>query len=157
MAVDKLISRGFSGELRLLIARMVSCFALGIAPANLLAQTPCRGPDSTSTRIVAEILRYSTATAGDDLKVRTALNLPLTSQVALVTNKTTCTKAQAAFATEFASQGSAVSSAVYVVSVGTVYAVVDPQYRYNNVARPGAWPFVYFVDSKFKKLSVFAG
>jgi hypothetical protein len=72
-----------------------------------------------------------------------------------------CNKAKTAFVTEFGSQGSGLSSQVYVVSVGaggaTVYAVVDPAYRYNNVAREGPWPFVYFVDSKYKKLGILAG
>jgi hypothetical protein len=133
-----------------------------ILPAGLAAQgSACRPTDSVSTRLIASVLRYSGATSGDNAQVRTGLGLPLTSQVALVTSSTVCGKAKTAFATEFAAQGSNLSNQVYVVSVGTgnstVYAVVDPGYRYNSVPREGLWPFVYFIDSKYKKLSIFAG
>ena len=135
--------------------------ALPAFARSLPAQGACRAADSISAQLIGQIRRYSAAQSGDNGAVRVSLQLPQTSNVVLVTSSTVCNKAKTAFATEFGSQGSGLSSQVYVVSVGaggaTVYAVVDPAYRYNNVPREGPWPFVYFVVSKYKKLSILAG
>jgi hypothetical protein len=90
--------------------------------------------------------------------VRNALQLPATpaSQVTLVTDQSVCRKANTAFANEFSSQGSGLSGRVYVVSVASVYAVVDPVFLYDSVSRGRLWAFVFIIDSKFKKLSILA-
>ena len=101
--------------------------------------------------------RNTTASSSDNAGVRVALKLPFTSALTVVTNSTTCRKARDAFVAEYGAQGTDMPTSVYVVSVGNVYAIVAPGYKYNGQERPGLWPFIYFVDSKFKTLSTLAG
>ena len=84
--------------------------------------------------------------------MRDSLRLPLApaSQVVLVTNESTCRKANTAYQTAVnGSGGTGLSGQVYVVQVGTAYAVLDPNY---NAGQPGAWSVVV-LDSRFKERS----
>ena len=138
-----------------LLLPFLTLLSFVFVPQTVSGQGACRSADSTSAAIIESVGRVSTATSGDDVQVRAALHLPQTSQLAVVTSSSVCTKARNAFVAEFASNGT-VSSQVYVISVGNnTYAVVDPGYKYNNVAR-GRWSFIYFIDSQYKKLSILA-
>ena len=142
------------------LALFVFVTSAWIAPAAAGAQSACKSADSVSTALIETLLRYSTATTATspgDVAVRDSLKLPKTSQVALVTSTTVCSKAKTAFETEFASKGTGLSSQVYVVSVGNTYAIVDAGFRYGGYPNPAMIPFVFIVDSKYKKLSIFSG
>ena len=153
MAADDYSRRVTQQSIRVLA---VSIAAL-VLPTAAQSQSACRAADALSTSIVAEILRYTTATTSspDAYNVRLALNIPNTSSVLLVTSSQVCGKARTAFVNEFAANG-AVSAQVYVFAVGNAYAIVDPGYKYNGVDRGGRYAFVYFVDSKYKKLGILA-
>jgi isocitrate dehydrogenase len=97
--------------------------------------------------------RYSSATSGDNKIVRDSLHLALVpaNQLQVVTQETTCKKANTAFQSFFANTGNnSFSGKVYVVQVGTAYGVVDPSYRSqaNDLVGP-----ILFLDSRFKPLS----
>ena len=90
-----------------------------MSPRPIAAQgSACRTADSVSAAVIAHILQYTTATTGGNVTVRDSLKLPRTSQVTLESSPAACQKALVAFATEFASQGSGLSSRVYVIKVG---------------------------------------
>lgn len=117
------------------------------------AQTYCRPADATSNLLTAHVGEISSATVGDDKIVRDSLRLPLvqTSQIAVVTQEATCKKANAAFQAWLANRGgTSFSGRVYVLRIGTVYAVHDPVYRYR--AGEDYTPIV-FLDSRLKFLS----
>ena len=141
--------------------RFIRVLAVSIAvlvlPTTAQSQSTCRAFDSLSTSIVAEILRYTTATTSspDAYNVRLALDIPNTSSVSLVTSSQVCGKARTAFVNEFAANG-AVSAQLYVFAVGNAYAIVDPGYKYDGVDRGGRYAPVYFVDSHYKKLGILA-
>jgi hypothetical protein len=115
----------------------------------------CRTSDPYIEDVRQEITRYTSANSGDNRAVRDSLKLPfvVASQVVLVSSDATCKKAKSAFQTYWASRGgTAFSPKVYVLQVGSLYAVVDSGYRYR-AANP--YSPVLFLDSRFKSVSVY--
>jgi hypothetical protein len=130
------------------LLRIVAVSLLILGPRHLYAQTVCRSADSTSVALIEELGRYSSATSGGDLVMRDTLHLVSTpaNQLVLITNETACRKANSAYQTAVTSDGGGgLSGRVYVVQVGTRYAVLDPTY---NAGDP-TWSVLIF-DSKFK-------
>ena len=120
--------------------------------APSLAQSACRAADSTSAALVAELTKYAGATSGDNKIVRDSLHIPLTSTsgVGLVTTAATCRKARDAYQAKFANTGGgAFSGRVYVIKLGSVYAVLDPGFKYSD---PDVLT-VQIVDSRFRHLA----
>jgi hypothetical protein len=70
----------------------------------------------------------------------------------LVTTESVCKKANATYqSTLGGTGGTSFSGRVYVVKIGTVYAVLDPVFNYGN---PHNW-VVEIQDSRFRKLSLY--
>ncbi len=118
------------------------------------SQGVCRAADSTSAELIAEVARYSAATHAGDIAVRDSLRLPAVpaNQVVLVTQDPVCKKANVAYQADRAiTGGSGFSGRVYVVKIGTTYAVLDPSFSYG---RPDNWTVV-IMDSRYRTLSVF--
>ena len=126
-----------------------------LAPVSGVAQTVCRPTDSLATEFKAEIARYSAATYPGDVVVRDSLRLPAVpvSQVVFVSQESSCKKARDSYQQELAgSGGGAFSGRVYVLKVGTAYAVLDPEFKYDPASEN--WVIV-IMDSRYKKLSMF--
>jgi len=141
---------------RLVYAFLVTLFVASLGNARSISgQSICRPADANSATLIAYLGRFSSATSGGDSASRVALKLPVVpaDQLALVTQEATCRKGLTAFEDAVAAQGgSGLSGRVYVVKIGTVYAVLDPDYHWGP--DPGYWNVV-IVDSKFKRLSAF--
>jgi hypothetical protein len=120
--------------------------------ASELSAGICRPPDTLSQRIVNHLARYSTATSGDFKAVRDSLRLPQASILTVVTSEAVCKKANPAYQAVLAGTGHGFSGKVYVIQIGTVYAVFDPVYRYGPTA--GIFTVVIF-DSRWRKLSMY--
>lgn len=131
--------------------------ALGVVfAAPLAAQSVCLPSDANGSMLVTYMRKYSVSPTGGDEKVRVALGLPrLTTPAAvtLVTQEATCKKARDAYLAN-ASATAAVRPAgrVYVVAVGTAYAVLDPVYRFSTIDEQT----IQILDSKFKLLKFFS-
>jgi hypothetical protein len=126
-----------------------------VTPATAIGQTVCRPADSLATEFRTEISRYSAASYPGDAVVRDSLRLPAVpaSQVVLIGQEATCKKARDAYQQELVgSGGGAFSGRVYVLKVGTAYAVLDPVFKYDP--NSSNWVIV-IMDSRFKKLSLF--
>jgi hypothetical protein len=136
--------------------RPIATVALVVATLSsrhLAGQSVCRPADSTSTILVAHLLNYASATDAPGYAMRDSLRIPRapTNQVALVTEEAVCRKARDAYAADRAGKGVGGSSGrVYVVAIGTVYAIVDPAYHYYA---PNDWT-ILIVDSRYKRLSL---
>lgn len=113
----------------------------------------CRAADDDSQTLIQEVRDYATARTGPYQVTRDSLRLVLVtaSQVMLVTDDSTCRRANDAYKLAVPSSPSGFSNSVYVVAAGSRYVVLDPQYRYKG---PGTGVAVVF-DSKWRKLSVF--
>lgn len=122
-------------------------------PPAALPQTYCRPADTQTATLKLDVGRYSSATAGDGKIVRDSLRLPHVpeNQITVVSQEATCRKANAALQSLFANTGNTTfSGRVYVLQVGTAYAVVDPAYRHDPNLPVGP---ILFLDSRFKPLS----
>jgi hypothetical protein len=120
--------------------------------ASELSAGICRPPDAISQRIVNRLKRYSTATSGDNKTVRDSLRLPNTASVTVVTSEPVCKKANPAYQASLVGTGHGFSGQVYVIQVGTVYAVFDPIYHWGPDA--GIYTVIIF-DSHWRQLSFF--
>jgi hypothetical protein len=117
--------------------RVLGCTLLvfGLLPGVMHAQaSACRAADSTSALFVRELTRIATGTDVSSQRMREVGRIPQVSanQVSFVTNKTVCSKALPVFnansQVKSASTGQTISTPstqVYVVQVGSVYAVMD--------------------------------
>jgi hypothetical protein len=117
------------------------------------AQSACRPGDQRSALLIDWLGRKSSAATGGDLLDRNYLKLPLVpaSQLSLVTQDATCRNANTTYeAAANASVGTGLSGKLWVVEVGTAFAVVDPGYHWGP--DPGWWKVVT-MDSTFKQLS----
>ena len=126
-----------------------------IQPTGAGAQTICRPADSLGAEFKAEMSRYSDPVHPGEFVVRDSLRLPPTpaAQVVFVAQEATCKKARDAYQRELAgSGGGAFSGSVYVLKVGTAYAVLDPGFKYDPDSEN--WVIV-IMNSQFKKLSMF--
>jgi hypothetical protein len=138
--------------------RMRSFLVIGLVlavatPPAALSQTICLPADAQTATLKLDISRYSSATAGDEKIVRDSLRLPYVpeNQVTVVSQEATCRKANAALQSLFANTGNnTFSGRVYVLQVGTAYAVVDPAYRHDPSISGGP---ILFLDSRFNPLS----
>ena len=125
------------------------CWGAGVAEAASVR----RPADSQALTLKQDIGRLSSATGVDNQIVRDSLRVPFVpaNQVTLVSQETTCKKANTAFQSFFANTGNRTfSGQVYVLQVGTVYAVIDPAYRHDPASPVGP---ILFLDSRFKPLS----
>jgi hypothetical protein len=117
------------------------------------ARSACRTADRRSAGIIERLITYVTATSGDDATSRDALRLPRATadDVQLVTSETVCAAAVAAYNRDRRDEGSGLSGRVYVVRIGPVYIVHDPEYDYNP-SLPGGLVVIVF-DSNWKPLA----
>jgi hypothetical protein len=130
------------------------CFFVALPTAPITAQS-CQPADSLSSDMIDEL---NSLMAPTDTVVRGSLQLPsvATSQIALVTDQTVCMRAwQAVDSTVRATNPSAPANSaprpLYVVTVGTYWAVVDPR------AHVGEWFPMYFFDPAWKYLNMLGG
>ncbi|MBA3646809.1 MAG: hypothetical protein H0W63_11620 [Gemmatimonadaceae bacterium] len=128
-------------------------FALAAFAAPLGAQN-CHGADSLSSDIITEI----NSLMGTDDTVRTTLGIPAAtpSQVALVSNETICAVARQAVdstvhSTNPLAPATIPQRALYVVTVGVYYAIVDP------TAMTGEWLSMYFFDANWNYVNSLIG
>ena len=117
------------------------------------AQSVCRPADQASADLIEEMGRYSSASGGDAAVMRDSLRLPSVprSQVVLVTNESTCKKARTTYETSLSTPGFTFSGRLYVVKIGTVYAVLDPTF---NIGDSTNW-IVQIQDSRYRQLSLY--
>jgi hypothetical protein len=107
--------------------------------------------------LVSYVRRYVVSPTGTTDSIRVKLALPLitdSTTVKLVTQEQICKKARDAYvANAPVSAPGAVAPAgrVYVVAVGTTYAVLDPVYRGSSAASV----MIQILDSKFKFMHYF--
>jgi len=133
---------------------LLSTLVLGTSLAlPAAAQSVCRPADQASADLIEEMGRYSSAPGGDAAVMRDSLRLPSVprSQVVLVTNESVCKKAKATYQTSLSTPGYTFSSRVYVVKIGTVYAVLDPTF---NLGDSTNW-IVQIQDSRYQQLSLY--
>jgi hypothetical protein len=136
------------------IARFALYIGIAVSARAAAAQTVCRAADSTSAVLISYLVRFASATSGDNKTVRDSLRVPYTPQnkVKLVTQEAVCIKARDAYVADRAGKGVGGSSGrVYVVAIGTTYAVLDPAYHYSS--DPYRWT-ILIVDSTYQKLSL---
>lgn len=137
-------------QLRLLSGLALLLWAGSAAPAWAAV---CRPHDATAERVRLRLARYALANHPDDEAVRVNLGLPRSSQISVITSESVCKKADAAYRTELTGTGQGgFSGQVYVIQVGTTYAVFDPAYHWGP--DPGYYTVVVF-DSRWRKLSRF--
>ncbi len=122
--------------------------------AQVAAGQACHAADSVSTDILAELNGLMTA----DDTVRTSLQLPLatSSQIALITNETTCDRARqavdsAVHATNPIAPATLPARPLYLASVGAYFAIVDP------MAHTGEWHPMYFFDGNWNYVNSLIG
>jgi hypothetical protein len=120
--------------------------------SELLWAGVCRAPDETAERIRLRLARYALANHPDDKAVRDSLRLPQSAQISIITSESVCKKANAAYQAVLAGTGHGFSGQVYVIQVGTTYAVFDPVYHWGP--DPGYLRIVIF-DSRWRRLSSF--
>lgn len=125
-------------------------------PAPLPAQTVCRPADSLGSRFLAHVARHSAPSNATDATVRDSLHLGAVSsrtEVVIVTQESVCKKARDAYQASLGGAGgSPFSGRVYVVKSGTTYAVLDPDFHYQN--RTDNW-IIMVMDARYRKLSLF--
>jgi len=97
------------------------------------------------------MLSYATSTDTAVMAVRDSLRiLPVpASQVGLVTDRRTCRRAGAAYQRYYRGVAGGFSTSVYVVKVGTRYAVLDPEYP--TAIKDPPW-HVVIMDADFHPL-----
>lgn len=135
------------------LVRAVVLIVAALSSRRLVGQSVCRPADSTSAILVAHFTGYASAVDGPGYAMRDSLRIPRapTNQVTLVAQEAVCKKARDAYVADRAGKGVGGSSGrVYVVAIGTVYAIVDPAYHY---AAPNDWT-ILLVDSRYKRLSL---
>jgi hypothetical protein len=127
---------------RLLAAIALSGTALVIGAAPAHAQ--CRGPDSTSARIVR---RWKNAMANAQTYPALSRNMiPRvdSSVVVLVTDRQVCTKALRAYEGTLGAGSKPSSGAIYLIKVGTSYLATDP------VQTDGEYDDTVVLDNMFR-------
>jgi hypothetical protein len=94
--------------------------------AQVTAQSACRASDAHSRTMLTDLKRLATSTDSVFVAQRTGSNLPATaaSNVTLVTNSSTCSKAVTALNTTFATPGKV--RQVYLFSFSSSFVTVDP-------------------------------
>ena len=125
--------------------------ALGMQVAQ--AQQPaCRLADQNSGLLLRDMIRYATSTHPEAAAVRDSLRiLPVpASEVRLVADQDVCMRASTAYQQYHEGVASGFSGRVYVIRVGTRYAVLDPDYP-TSIERP-PW-HVVIMDSEFHPLA----
>lgn len=122
------------------------CVLAGNAAVPASAGAQCREADSTGTVMVGKYksnLR-STDNAMKQWLTRNGIPQVDPNTVALVTDRTVCSKAVRAYNTAVKGNGVTPSGSVYVVKIGTVYVVKDP------VQTSTGWELEVVFDSAFK-------
>ena len=125
---------------------------LGTANAELVGAQVCMPNDSTAERIRVRLARYALANHPDDKAVRDSLRLPQSAQISIVTSESVCKKANTAYQATLAGTGHGFSGKVYVVQVGTTYAVCDPVYHWGP---DEGYKRIVIFDSRWRRLSSF--
>jgi hypothetical protein len=124
-------------------------------PIMRLTGQSCKSADTLSVDIIDQVIALATTS---DSVIRTSLQVPgtTTSQIALVTDQTICLQAwQAVDSTVKATNPNAPANstprALYVVTVGSYKAVVDPE------AHVGEWFPMYFFDPDWNYVNMLVG
>ena len=132
------------------ISTLLAAAGAGIALSANPVAAQCRGPDSVATRMVAKYSGMMRESQTDDALLYNTILPAGLSQVApgsvvLVTDRTTCSKAERAYSGALRATTSITpSGSVYVVKVGTDFAVRDP------AARVGDYYVEMILDKGFK-------
>lgn len=130
-----------------------SLFILSIClPVVANSQVVCRPADDLSANLIQQL--SDMLTTGDSLRMSLTVPVVPASQVTLVTNEATCTRAREVQDSVIASSNSSYlppypSRPLYVVSVGTYYASLDTS---NSEAE---WRSVYIWDDHWRFLGFF--
>lgn len=139
---------------RLAIPTGLMLVLLGTTSAS--SQT-CRPLDDTGKVFQYLIGTYSGANPGtpeDASRIQLRLDAVPANQVVLVTQQSTCNKANTAYHNKLSGAGAGFSNQVYVLQVGTKYAVVDPAFYVGPAVTPHNWVTV-ILDSHFKVVGEF--
>lgn len=132
-----------------------SLWAAAIAPG--IARAQCRPIDQNGNQFKYDIGLYAGAIGTDpkaSIRNKIKLDSVPATQVTLVTKSATCSKANAAYQLKLAGTGGPpFSGQVYVLQVGSTYAVMDPAFYYDSQLPKER--VIVIMDSKFKALSKF--
>jgi hypothetical protein len=146
-------SRTSDGDYMQCIGRVIGFVSLlYVGLGSWLWAQVCRPLDASSEPVRHRLAIYAEATSGDDKTVRDSLHLPNTALISFVASESVCKKAIAAYQSALAGTGHGFSTRVYVIQVGTVYAVYDPVYHWGP--DPDFYTVVIF-DSRWRKLSMY--
>ena len=139
---------------------LAACSPALIRPAG--AQTTCMSANGTTAHVIDRLVRLNTLDSTFAVAFRTRGNLPKVqaADVQLVADAAICTQAVAAFDSVYVAERretdptfqpfASSTRPIYVVRVGTNYAVFDPDERF----RAGEWLSVYIFDSTFTAVLV---
>lgn len=134
---------------------VVTSLVLAFLDTSTASGQTCRALDRDGTQFQYMMGTYSGANPGTPEAVtRDSLRLPAVpaSQVTIVTTTTTCKKANTAYQSQLAGAGTGFSNQLYVLQIGTTYAVLDPAFYIGPPMNPHNWVIV-ILDSHFKVLS----
>jgi hypothetical protein len=123
---------------------------VGANPSAARAQgSACLAADETTQGIIKKLSRLMDADAGSVALDRALYGLPRVdpSTITVVTDKTICAKAERAYTAALKSTTSTPSGKVYVIKVGTVYVVQDPQ------RKGGEYVIEIVMDSQFRVIA----
>jgi hypothetical protein len=106
--------------------------------ASLLGR-PCRAGLGTGLQaarcdgefVRQDLARYVLAAHPDERAVRDSLRLGESRLISVITSESVCKKANPAYQAVLAGTGHGFSGQVYVIQVGTNYAVFDPVYHWG--------------------------
>jgi hypothetical protein len=111
----------------------VACAVLlsWVGHAELAWGQVCRQPDATVEFVRQDLARYVLAAHPDERAVRDSLRLGESRLISVITSESVCKKANPAYQAVLAGTGHGFSGQVYVIQVGTNYAVFDPVYHWG--------------------------
>lgn len=128
----------------------IAAFLITALPISVAAQqSKCAAPDSVSEYMLTKLKSLMLVTSGDRAVARGMAGIPVvdTSTMTLVTDKTTCAKAEQAYTAAFSASTSTPSGKVHVIKVGAVYVVIDPGRKASGYYGEAV------MDSRFRVLS----
>lgn len=135
--------------MRILLVLSALGVSLAAVPVSAQQASKCAPPDDVSRYMLNKLKSLMQATSGSRALSRERARIPVvdTATITLVTDKTTCSKAEQAYTTALSGNTSTPSGKVHVVRVGTVFVVVDP-------GRKGGGYYAELVmDNRFRVLA----
>jgi hypothetical protein len=130
-------------RMRFVISTVRAAAFLALLATPVLAQTTvCRAASDDSENMMTTVKQYALATDPSWVAARDSLRIPGVSSatsVVLITKENTCKTANTAYQAAATGATQTLSGRVFVVQVGTSYAVYDPGYRFKLGSGQGSY------------------